>query len=385
MEIKNLKKAAQRIKKAIKKKENIVIFSDADLDGTISLIILEEAIKTLGGEIRIRYFPDREREGYGLSIKTLNYFKKYSPGLLILLDSGMSNFKEIEKAKKIDFETIIIDHHQPLSSLPKASIIVNPQIQKDDSSFFKFLAASGVTFKLVKEMLGKKISKNILDNFFELVALATLADMMPQKKENLIFIEKGLRTLPCSFRPGLRAFLKFFPFKTFSSREIAQKIISVAQVTDLKNHLTESYLLFSAKNEQEAEQLIRKLLEKQKKRKKLVQFLLGEIEKKIKNHSSVLIFEGNKQIPHLLTGNIASKLCNKFQKPTFIFTQKKDVIRGSIRMPKGLNGVKALESCSSFLEIYGGHPQAAGFTVQKKNLEKFKECLERYFKDVYFQ
>ena len=125
-EIKNIKKVSERITKAIKDRERIILYGDADMDGIGATIALEEAIKTLGGKITAIYFPDREIEGYGLNEDALNFLKKHAPALLILLDCGISNFNEIKIAKKMGFEVMIVDHHKTLHKLPQASIIVNP-------------------------------------------------------------------------------------------------------------------------------------------------------------------------------------------------------------------------------------------------------------------
>lgn len=377
-EIKNLEKAAQRIKEAVKNKENIIIFGDADLDGVSSVILVEETLKTLGGKAAEVYFPNREEEGYGLNGDALESFSKYSPGILILVDSGMSSFVAIEKARKLGFETIIVDHHQPLEKLPPASIIVNPQ-QPGDNYPFKLLAACGVTFKLVKELLGERISKNIEENFLELVALGTIADLMPKVEDNLFFIERGVSSLPKTCRPGLKVFPELFPLDNFSLASLAQKMISLFQLTDFKDHLTESYLALTCPEEKEAKKWVSLLFEKNKARGELLRSLLEEIEDKITGNPSSFILQGSGEIPHLLTGNLASKLCNKFKKPVFIYAVKNGVIRGSVRTPKTIDSVAALSYCRSLLSIYGGHPQAAGFTVKIENLEKFKQCLENYF------
>ena len=184
MEIKNLKKVANRIKKAIKLKEKIILYGDADLDGIASVIVLEETIKNLGGKIQAVYFPDREIEGYGINETALNYLKKFSPALFIALDLGIGNFKEIESAKKFGFEVIIIDHHKVLGNkIPKASLVVDPK-QKQDKYPFKGLATAGIAFRLSKLLLGDVFSENLKNSFLELVALATIADMMPQENEN---------------------------------------------------------------------------------------------------------------------------------------------------------------------------------------------------------
>lgn len=380
MKIKNLSKVADRIKKAIKNNENIVLFSDSDLDGTTSLIILEESIKNLGGKISICYFPDREKEGYGLSENALKLLKKYSPALLILSDCGIGNFKEIELAHKLGFEIMIVEHHVVLDKVPEFGVVIDPK-QKGDKYPFKFLATCGIAFYIAREILGNKISKFIKENFLELVALGTIADKMPQEEDNKIFIEQGLYHLPFTFRPGLKIFFKFFPLESYSLKEIAQKIVSTLQITEVKNHLTESYKILSTSSEKEAEKLLKVLIEKSGKRREVIKELTEQIKEKILFEDNNFIFEGGENFPLNLTGAVASRVLSKFNKPAFIFSIKNNIARGSTRTPKTIDSVQILKHCSDFLEIYGGHPPAAGFTVKKENLEKFKACLKKYFEN----
>src|SRR3989338_11166622 len=160
MVIKNLKEAAERIKKAVKNKGKIIIYGDSDLDGVTSVIIAKEAIKNLGGKIQAIYFPSRETEGYGISETGLNILKKYSPALLVALDCGISNFQEVKTAKKLGLEVIIIDHHEILDKLPDVKIIVDPK-QKGDKYPFKQFAACGLAFLLASALLGKQITENL--------------------------------------------------------------------------------------------------------------------------------------------------------------------------------------------------------------------------------
>ena len=203
--IKNLRKAAQRILRAIKNEERIILYGDADLDGTTSVIILKESIQSLGGKVFAVYFPDREKEGYGITKTGLNFLRKYSPALLIALDCGIGNFKEIKLAKKLGFEVILIEHHEIIDKLPQASIVVDPK-QKGDRYPFKGLASAGITFKLSELLFNKKMTTTLKRTFLELVALATIADMMPRQSENKVFIEEGLSTLNNSLRPGINIF-----------------------------------------------------------------------------------------------------------------------------------------------------------------------------------
>jgi len=382
-EIKNLKKAAQRIRKAIEKKEKILLFSDSDLDGVTSLIILEEAIKSLGGEVKAVCFSERSlEEMYGLSKEAVIFFKKYSPALLITLDCGITNFKEIKLAEKIGLETIIIDHHQILDKIPEASIIVDPK-QKGDNYPFKELAAVGVSYHLTQILLGDKKTEALKKSFVELTALGTLADMMKEIEDNEIFIKEGIPSLRQTSRPGLQSLLKVVARPEDSPKQIARKIISLLNITEIKNHLPESYLLLVSSDKSEAEKISQGLCEKNQERRLKVREVAQSIEEKFDNGwLSSVIFEGSKDWFLILTGAVASRICNRFKKPTFIFKKGKQVSKGSVRTPKGIDSVKAMKKCGHLLEVFGGHAQASGFTVKNENLDKFKRCLTDYFDNL---
>ncbi|MBZ9571806.1 DHH family phosphoesterase [Patescibacteria group bacterium] len=379
MEIKNLKKAAQRIIVAIKSKEKIILYGDADLDGVSSVLILKETLKTLGGEIPAIYFPDREKEGYGLNVKALNYLKNEAPSLLITLDCGIGNFEEIKLAKKLGFEVIIVDHHQVLNKIPQASIVVDPK-QKGDEYPFKELANAAIAFKLSQALLGKKLTQSLKENFLELVALATIADQMPRIEENQIFIEEGIRSLRNSWRPGLRAFLKINLLKSCKNfQEFIQRIISSLNTADVKNHLTGAYLLLTQKDEETAEYLVKGLLEKSSQRKVRIREINREVEERILKKSEEIVFEGASDWSLTLLGPVASRICQKYKKPTFLFQKGQKESQGAVRIPQGLDGVKAMGTCPEILETYGGHPPACGFRIKNENLEQFKKRLIEYF------
>lgn len=376
MLIKNLKKAVIRIKKAIKEQEKIVLFSDSDLDGVTALIILEEALKNLGAKIATCYFNDRDKEGYGLSEKAVNFFKQYGPGLLILTDCGVGNFQEIELAKKIGLKTIIIDHHLLLDKIPSAEIIIDPH-QRSDKYPFKFLCAAGLCFKLCEILLGKKTPVFLKQGFLELAAIATIADKMPLEKDNKIIIEKGLSYLPLTNRPGLKVIWQEFKLRGYPLEKIIQQITWLLQITDIKNHLPENYKLLTCSDEKGSKKLFNLMLKKSLKRQEKIRELSFEIEKK-RNPKIPFIFEGGKEFLGL-SGAVAQWLLVKFKIPVFIFSFQGKKIKGSARTPQGINTIEIYKKCHSCLEIYGGHAVASGFSLKKKNLEKFKNCLEKEF------
>ena len=401
MEIKNLKKAAERILKAIRSKENIILYGDSDMDGISSVIILKESIENLGGKVKEVYFPDREEDGYGINKKAILFLKKYTPALLIVFDCGIGNFKEIDMANKIGFEVIVIDHHEILGKIPNASIIVDPK-QPGDEYPFKQFAAVGLSFRLSEVLFGGKMAQSLRKSFSELAAMATIADMMPQEADNKKIIQEGLSSIRESWRPGIQALFKTesiemeFQDKKKAKRgktiigfnylpliQQVEKINSLLNIPDVKNGLPAAFRLLTCSNVKEAEKLSKWLYEKsvQKKEtiKKIVYFLEDEYYKYAK---CPIIFSGNPNWGLILLGTVASILSQKYQKPVFLYKKKGEDSVGSVRSPSKFNVVEAMKKCSKVLITFGGHPQAAGFRIKNKDIREFKDCLTKYFKKM---
>jgi len=283
-------------------------------------------------------------------------------------------------AKKLGFEVIIIDHHQILDKLPEASIIVDPK-QKGDKYPFKEFATAGIVFKL-SELLLKNIMTDLLrENFLELVALATIADMMPQEEENKIFIEEGLKSLENSWRPGIKAF--FAPhlkegwgvesFEDFNQK--VSKIISILNVRDVENSLPASFRLLTSSSLEESKVLVEKLLKKSELRKEKIKEIMERIEEKILREAEQIIFMGGPDWEFTLISSVASIICQRYQKPTFIFKKLEKESIGTVRTPAGIDSVSLMKKCKKYLLTYGGHSLASGFRIKNENLEKFRECL----------
>lgn len=373
--IKNLENAAERIKKAVVNNERIILYGDSDLDGISSVVILEEAIKSLGGKIDSAFFPDRERDGYGINLKALEMLKEKSPALFITLDLGISNIKEVAIANEMGFEVLIVDHHETLVGTPDASIIVDPK-QESDNYYFKGLANVGITYNLCLEILGKNISQNLKNSFLELTALGTIADMVPQVEQNAQIIEEGLRSLKSTFRPALRAF-----FDILGLDAPILKIISSLNAAESVGFENESYKLLTSSNLTECKELVQKLINKNQDKQEQIKNIVLEIERRIlQKPEGHIIFEGDPAWRLTLAGAVASILCNKYQKPTFIFKKGDKESCGSVRNPSGTNSVEAMKTCADFLITYGGHAQASGFRVGNKDLEKFEKNLNDFFR-----
>lgn len=378
MEIKNLKKAGLRITKAVKQGERIIIFGDSDLDGVTSVIILKETIKNLGAR-PVVYFSNRERDGYGISKKTVEDLKGLSPALFISLDCGIGNFKEVETLKKKKFKVIIIDHHEIVDGkLPKADIVVDPK-QKGDKYPFKQLANVGIVFKLAKLILKDKLTDNLRKDFLELAAIATIADMMPKTDDNEEIIIEGLSSLRESWRPGIQALLSVESIKDLSITQQVNKMTSLLNIRDIENEMPASFRLLTSSSSQEAGDLVELLLKKSLEKKKKIKQIVQEIEAGVSRSKDNIVFQGSSGWDLILLGIAASIISQKFQRPVFLYSKGKTESQGSIRAPSGYDVVEAMKGFSKYLETYGGHPKAAGFRIKNNNLDKFKDHLIEYF------
>lgn len=369
--------------KAVKNKEKIIVYGDADLDGVTSVIIFKEAIRDLGGKIQAIYFPDRETEGYGISETGLSVLKKFSPALLVAFDCGIGNVKEIKLAKKLGIEVIVIDHHEVPDKLPVATIIVDPK-QKGDKYPFKGFAACGLSFRFSEVLLANKMTENLRKNFLELAALGTIADMMPRTDDNEIIILEGLKSLENSWRPGIKIFLDSLGNDLKLDQKV-QKLISVLNARDMENNMPASFRLLTISSLEETKALLEKLIEKSEEKKERVEAVLEEAESRLsgKEPSSAnasagrekIIFEGDSDWDYSLISIVASLLVKKYQKPAFIFKKLEKESQGTVRMPKDTNAVLLMKKCQKLLLTYGGHPAAAGFRIKNENLDEFKKCL----------
>ncbi len=381
MKIKNIEKVADRIREAIRDSEEIVLYGDADLDGTSSVVILKESIEAMGGDVSQVYFPDRGKEGYGMNDKALELIRDKAGEkkiLLIVMDCGIANFEEAKTATRLGMDLVIIDHHQPHETLPEASIIVDPK-QESDEYPFKDFANTGIIFRLADELLGERFDK-FRKSFSELAALATISDMMRQEEDNKEIIREGIDNLEETERPGLRI---FWTEKVFEEgaliRDIAQRIISVLGASDIVDHKTEAYLILTSEDEGEIKRLVDKLIERNDRKQRMVADMVEEVSADVQPDDT-MIFHGKEGWEIPLLGSAGSKLENAFKMPVFLYSKGETTSRGAVRMPQGINAVDVMSESSDILIEYGGHPPAAGFRIANEDIGEFERRLREYFK-----
>ncbi|MDD5618363.1 MAG: single-stranded-DNA-specific exonuclease RecJ [Candidatus Omnitrophica bacterium] len=379
--LKDMDKAVERIKKAITKKEKILIFSDYDVDGITSCAILEKELKSLGAKVS-HYIPHRIKEGYGLSMNAASLAHKDKIKLLIALDCGIKSSKEVEQLSKHNIDTIIVDHHQPeIGILPRAYAIVDPK-RSDCAYEFKNLAAVGLTYKLICALRGENIP-----DYLDLVTLGTIADVVPLVDENRIIVKSGLGKINKSSNFGIQALIEASGLKDKEinpgkvSFILAPRINASGRVDSAEVSLS---LLLSEDCDQ-AKQLAGRLNTHNRMRQKIEEGVLKEaldlVERNI-NFNEHYVIVLSKEDWHVgVLGIVASKIADKFFRPTIIISLKNGVGKGSGRSIAGFHLFDALLECKKHLKEFGGHSHAIGLNIETAKLKDFISDLNNIAKE----
>ncbi len=386
-----LEKALKRLIKAIENKEKIVVYHDYDADGVCGSIVVASALKELGVDFET-YTPDRQKEGYGLNKEAVKSILKKGVDLLITVDCGINDVEEVDLLNKNETDVIIIDHHLPGEKLPKAHAIVNPK-QKDCCYEFKDLCAAGVAFKfcsaLFRSEIGKKrgIKEGAEKWFLDVVAIATIADMMPLLGENRTLVKYGLKVVKKTKRIGLKKLLDRAGNlrNGIDANMIAFRIAPKINATSRMTHASVSYDLLETDNEETAEKLIEMVEKANNDRRKFVDKAVKDaifwMEKDISEKGGVpeVIVIGDNDWTPGIVGLVASRLTEKYNRPSFVYGRIGNMFKGSCRSVDGFNIVEAMSECAKknkdiFL-AFGGHAGAGGFSISEENMNDFKKLI----------
>ncbi len=389
-----MKKAVKRIKKAVQADEKIAIFGDYDADGLCASTILYDTFQKIGVKPAV-YLPDRKK-GYGLNQDVIRQMAKEKISLLITVDCGSSDVDEIALAKKSGIDVIVTDHHLMPLVYPPAYIIINPR-KKSDKYPNKNLSGAGVAFKLASALIQEyqnKFKQGAEKWLLDLVAIATVADMMKLTGENRTLVKYGLLVLAKTRRIGLRILMEEAGIKEIKIKWINRKknrflIENISAYTigfvigprlnaaGRMAHANKAFLLLNAPSIKEARRLAKELSLKNQARQRLQAKIAKQIEQSLTQDdlSNKVIFRGDSSYPIGIVGLIAGKLTDKLYLPTFIYHKGKKSSRGSCRGIPEINVVSILQQCSSALEEFGGHKAAGGFSLSNKNIKKFKKLL----------
>ena len=369
--MKDMEKAVDRVNKG--KKEKILIIGDYDVDGTTSTSMLYAYFKQREFEV-LYYIPDRYKEGYGVSLESIDYADENSVKLIITVDCGIKAVNEVKYANSKGIDVIVCDHHLPDVDLPKAHSVLNPK-QLDCRYPFKDLCGCGIAYKLISAHNIKSANKLNIRSLLDFVALATISDMMPLIDENRVMVFHGLNEINNNPRLGLRNFLKSLNKVDESkiSFNIGPRINAAGRMKNGKiivDLLTEedANKANSLSNEVEYLNLKRRSIEKK---------VYEKVIKKIDNTKYSNIIYGQNFSTGVL-GIVASRLIEKSYKPTIIITDfDENLLTGSVRSVSGFDVYGALTKCEKFLYQFGGHKFAAGIKIEKSKLNGFIEHFEK--------
>ena len=369
--MKDMEKAVDRVNKG--KKEKILIIGDYDVDGTTSTSMLYAYFKQREFEV-LYYIPDRYKEGYGVSLESIDYADENSVKLIITVDCGIKAVNEVKYANSKGIDVIVCDHHLPDVDLPKAHSVLNPK-QLDCRYPFKDLCGCGIAYKLITAHNIKSANKLNIRSLLDFVALATISDMMPLIDENRVMVFHGLNEINNNPRLGLRNFLKSINKVDESkiSFNIGPRINAAGRMKNGKiivDLLTEedANKANSLSNEVEYLNLKRRSIEKK---------VYEKVIKKIDNTKYSNIIYGQNFSTGVL-GIVASRLIEKSYKPTIIITDfDENLLTGSVRSVSGFDVYVALTKCEKFLYQFGGHKFAAGIKIEKSKLNGFIEHFEK--------
>lgn len=387
-ELKDMELAVKRIFVAIDKKEKIYIYGDYDVDGITSVSILYLALSELGANVDY-YIPLRD-DGYGLNKEAIKFLKDNSTDLVISVDCGINSIEEIKFANELNLDFIITDHHEITANMPKALAIINPKREENEYNF-KYLAGVGTAFMLVYALFSKKNNLKAIDKYLDIVAIGTIADIVPLVSENRKFVKKGLRALNQTKWIGLKQLLrKIFPddyeYRTYSAYDVGYIIAPIFNAAGRLEDAKNAVKLFLEEDSFQCLKIIEELLQNNYDRKeiqnKIFEKSINEVEKQ-KLYEKNLILVASKTFHHGVIGIVASKILDKYYKPTIIMEIKEDegIVTASCRSIEGLNIVDCLNSVSDILIKYGGHSGAAGFTISMDKIAELYERLDKYIEE----
>jgi single-stranded-DNA-specific exonuclease len=388
--LKDMDKAVDRINEAIKNRESITIFGDYDVDGVVSTTLMVKLFQKINCPVNY-ILPNRQTDGYGLKPEGIKKAENYKTQLLITVDNGITSVEAVEAANAIGMDVVILDHHGQEGDLPNAIAVVNPN-RKDCTYPFKGLCGAGVVYKLF-HALGKKIFnesdfKNFMLMHLDLVAMATIADVVPLKDENYALVKYGLRSLTKTMRPGI---VELKRSSGLLSKEITPIAVGfyLAPRINVAGRLRSPDLavdLLLSDSRDKAFELAGMLNNLNSKRQKIQETYINQalelVQKDGMKNNCVYLVTGEDWEPGLI-GIVSGRLKDKFNRPVIAFTRDNEGhYVGSARSTENFHITEALSNFRHLYETYGGHQKAAGLTICEKNLPEFLEKFTAHANSV---
>ncbi len=388
--MKDVDRAVERILLAVRGGEKILIFGDYDMDGITATVILFEFLSYLDADVHY-YIPNRLTEGYGLTRDHVeNLLIPDGIKLIITVDCGITSLDAVSAARSAGIDVIITDHHEAPLRMPEAFAIMNPK-QPDCTSGFSWLAGVGVAFNLALALRKRLRDEGFWNNHAEpnlkaacdLVALGTVADMVPLVEENRIFVKTGLEVMASDARPGVKALLDVCNVvnRPLDTQDIAFKLAPRVNAAGRLRHGSIALRLLTTSNKETANTIAKELNQENTRRQKIENHILSEIVRHIENNPKLLeqkaLVIDQEGWHQGVIGIVASRLVRRFYRPVVVITVTDGIGRGSARTPDGFDLYEGLKGCAKYLEKFGGHKAAAGVTLKAENIPAFRQNFEK--------
>ncbi|WP_273483852.1 single-stranded-DNA-specific exonuclease RecJ [Desulforamulus ruminis] len=380
--MKDMDKAVQRILAAKNRKESILVYGDYDVDGITGTTVLVLALRKIG--CTVDYFiPHRLEEGYGLNQEALERAAAQGVSLVITVDCGISGYQEVARAKDLHLDVVVTDHHEPPLLLPEAVAVVDPK-QADCGYPFKELAGVGVALKLVQGLYQQAgIGPKEWEEYLDLVCLGTVADIVPLQGENRIIVKHGLPRMVGNNRPGLQALIKISGIKaeTLGTRELGFGLAPRLNAAGRMGDAALGVELLLAGDVHEAEKMAEALNKGNQERQQVEAKVLAQALEMVEAdpelaQDKVLVLASANWHPGVI-GIVASRLADRFYRPVFMISLEDGKGKGSARSIPGFNLYQAMVSCQDFLEQFGGHAMAAGFSIDEDKIADFRSRMNQ--------
>ena len=374
--------ATARILRAVQNKERVCIYSDYDADGVTSCSVLTLTLRSLGLDPEA-YFPNRLTEGYGLNAAAVEGIAERGANLLISTDCGANAVAEVEAALGRGMDVIVTDHHTVMDDLPEAATALNPR-NPGEPYPFPDLAGVGVAYKLAEAVLLEAESPEAIEpeSLLDLVALGTVADVVPLRDENRYFVVEGIRRMNREPRPGMEALIAVSRLtggevtSTDLGFRLGPRINAAGRMDDARI----AYGLLTGTDELEIGRLAQKLEELNLMRQEATREVLEAAQEFVDGEGPVFAY-GEDWHPGVV-GLVAGRLAEATGRPAFVASVRGGVAQGSARAGEGFNVVEALAACGHVLDRHGGHARAGGFTVARDRLEELREAMQARWEEV---
>lgn len=381
----DMEKAAQRVNQALENGERITVFGDYDCDGVTSTALLYSYLCSRGANVDY-YIPDRAAEGYGMNTGAIDLLKSRGTNIIITVDNGISAIEEVAYAKTLGIDVVVTDHHRVGEVLPDAVAVVDPH-RADSFCEFSEWAGVGVAFKLICALDGSE-GYELLEQYGDIVALGTVADIVPLKSENRIIVRSGIAFMNSaledgSLRVGLKALLETGgSVETLDASAVAYRIAPRINAAGRMGSAERALRLLLTENKDEAKELAREISDANVQRQATETEITASAVEYIENtpeikHGRVLVVEGEGWHQGVI-GIVASRLVEKYGKPCIVISKNGDIAKGSGRSIDGFSLYDALSFCGDILTQFGGHVLAAGLTVDSDKIGAFRDRINEY-------